>query len=141
VWTIASNAAILRNGLQAAGGCGSQILWKSSTIYVFGTDSNWWQWIGAGWNNVGPTVPGGGGSGSSSPDGTIVPTATQIVDNSGAVWTIASNGAILRNGLQAAGGWGSQILWKSSTIYVFGTDGNWWQWTGSGWTNVGPTHP
>ena len=87
---------------------------------------------------VGATLPGG----ATSADGTLVPTtASQIVDKSGAVWTIASNGAILRNGLQAAGGWGTQILWKSNTIYVFGTDGNWWQWIGSSWNNVGPTVP
>jgi hypothetical protein len=87
---------------------------------------------------VGATGPGGQ---VASPDGTTVPAATQIIDNSGAVWTIGSNGVILRNGVQAAGGWGSQILWRSSTIYVLGTDGNWWQWTGSGWINLGPTHP
>jgi parallel beta-helix repeat protein len=79
---------------------------------------------------------------SVSPDGAMVPTTTsQIVDNSGAVWTIASNGAILRNGTSAAGGYGSKIYWKNNTIYVYGTDSNWYQWTGSGWTNIGPTQP
>src|SRR4029453_3050827 len=77
-----------------------------------------------------------------SPDGAMVPTTTsQIVDNSGAVWTIASNYAILRDGTSAAGGYGSKIYWKNSTIYVYGTDNNWWQWTGSGWSNIGPTQP
>jgi parallel beta-helix repeat protein len=72
----------------------------------------------------------------------MVPTTTsQIVDNSGAVWTIASNGAILRNGTSAAGGYGSKIYWKNNTIYVYGTDSNWYQWSGSGWSNVGPTQP
>ena len=52
-----------------------------------------------------------------SSDGTTVPDATQIVDNSGAVWTIGASGAILRNGLQTGGG-GSKILWTGSTIYV-----------------------
>ena len=138
VWTIGSGQAILRNGVQAAFGLGSEILWKNATIYVFGTDSNWWQWNGSGWVNVGPVAPG---SVNTSPDGTTVPPASQIVDNVGAVWTIGSNQVILRNGSQAAGGFGSQILWKSTTIYVFGTDSNWWRWTGSGWVNVGPTHP
>jgi len=138
VWTIGSGQAILRNGVQAAFGLGSEILWRNATIYVFGTDSNWWQWTGSGWANVGPVEPG---SVNTSPDGTTVPPASQIVDNVGAVWTIGSNEVILRNGSQAAGGLGSQILWKSSTIYVFGTDSTWWRWTGSGWFNVGPTHP
>jgi len=36
-------------------------------------------------------------------------------------------------------GWGLirfRILWKSNTIYLFGTDSNCWQWTGSGWMKV-----
>ena len=139
VWTIGANQTILRNGSQAAGGLGSKILWSSSTIYVFGTDSNWWQWMGSGWINVGPVQPGGGGT--ASPNGTVVPPASQIVDNLGNVWTIGNNQTILRNGTQASGGVGSKILWTSGTIYVLGTDSNWWQWTGSGWNNVGPTQP
>jgi hypothetical protein len=57
------------------------------------------------------------------------------------VWTIGANQTILRNGVQAADGFGSKILWTSGTIYVLGIDSNWWQWTGSGWINVGPTQP
>jgi len=137
VWTIASNTAILRNGVQAAYGWGTQILWKNSAIYVQGGDFNWWQWTGSGWMNVGATKPGGSTSGTGSADGTTVPiNASQIVDNTGAVWTIGAGGAILRNGVQAAGGWGTQILWKSSAIYVYGTDSGWWQWTGSGWVRT-----
>jgi parallel beta-helix repeat protein len=140
VWTIGSNLAILRNGTSAGGGYGSRIYWKNSTIYVYGTDSNWWQWTGFAWTNVGSNLPGA--TASLSPDGTMVPTtASQIVDNSGAVWTIGSDSAILRNGTSAAGAYGSKIYWKNSTIYMYGTDGNWWQWTGSGWSNVGPTQP
>jgi hypothetical protein len=72
----------------------------------------------------------------------MVPTnASQIVDANGAIWTIGSNAVILRNGVQAAGGWGSKIYWKNSTIYVLGTDNNWWRWTGSGWVNIGPAQP
>src|SRR4029077_18397832 len=79
---------------------------------------------------------------TASPDGTTVPTtATQIVDSNGAIWTIGASYAILRNGTSAAGGIGTKILWKSSTIYVFGTDSNWWQWTGSGWINIGSSNP
>ncbi len=138
VWTIGASGAILRNGLQAAYGWGSTILWTSGTIYVCGGDYNWWRWTGSGWVNSGPQQPGGTTpGGNTSPDGTTVPGATQIVDNLGAVWTIGGSGAILRNGLQAAYGWGSTILWTSSTIYVRGGDNNWWRWTGSGWVNSG----
>lgn len=99
--------------------------------------------------NVGPTTPGGGGTtsptsggGTTSADGTIVPTtATQIVDGSGAVWTIGINSVVLRNGAMVLGWQATKILWKSSTIYVLGMDGNWWQWAGSTWVNVGRTQP
>ncbi len=135
IWTIGWNLAILRNGVQAAGGWGSQIFWRNHTLYVLGTDDNWYQWTGSSWTFLGPTFPG------ASLDGTTVPHATQIVDTSGAIWTIGPNLAILRNGVQAAGGWGSQIVWTSHTLYVLGTDNNWYQWTGSSWTFLGPTFP
>ena len=135
IWTIGPNLAILRNGVQAAGGRGSQIVWTSHTLYVLGTDNNWYQWTGSSWTFLGPTFPG------ASLDGTTVPPATQIVDNNGAIWTIGPNLAILRNGVQAAGGWGSQIVWRNHTLYVLGTDDNWYQWTGSSWTFLGPTFP
>jgi carboxypeptidase family protein len=140
VWTIGSNSFILRNGSSVLGWQGSKILWKNGSVYVLGTDSNWWQWTGSNWLNVGPTMPGG--SSPTSPDGTIVPTtASQIVDNTGGVWTIGGNGLILRNGGSVLGWQGSKILWKNATIYVLGTDSNWWQWTGSNWLNVGPLQP
>jgi len=139
VWTIGTGQAILRNGVQAAGAIGSEILWKNATIYVLGTDGNWWQWTGSSWVSVGTAEPGS--TFQVSPDGTTDPPSTQIVDNVGAVWTIGAGQVILRNGIQAGGGYGTQILWQSSTIYVFGTDENWWKWIGSSWTFIGPTHP
>lgn len=139
VWTIGSPNVILRNGSQAGNGLGSTILWSASTIYVYGTDSNWWQWTGSSWTNVGPVKPGSGGT--ASPNGTSVPPATQIIDNLGFTWTIGSPNVIVRNGTQASGGYGSEIYWTASTINVFGTDGNWWRWTGTGWTNIGPVRP
>jgi hypothetical protein len=73
---------------------------------------------------------------------TEVPTnGSQIVDGSGAVWTIDENLTIQRDGTSAAGGVGSRILWASGAIYVLGVDGTWWLWTGSGWANTDPTAP
>jgi len=59
VWTIGSGLIILRNGSAVLGWSGSKILWKNAAIYVLGTDSNWWQWTGNSWLNVGPAMPGG----------------------------------------------------------------------------------
>ena len=84
--------------------------------------------------NVGASQPGGP---SSSPDGTQVPNVSQIVDSWGSVWTIGWGQAILLNGSQAAGGYGSKILWSGGVIYVYGTTSTWYRWTGSGWINIG----
>jgi hypothetical protein len=151
VWTIGANQAILRNGVLAASGYGSKILWSGAAIYVYAADGNWWKWLGSGWANVGsttptttttttpttPTTP----TTTTSADGTLVPPAVQIVDSAAAVWTIGLNQVILRNGAPAAGGLGSKILWSGGSIYVYGGDNNWWKWLGSGWANAGATIP
>jgi len=147
-WTLASDTRVLRNGAQAANGYGTIIYWYANTIYVFGTDSNWWTWNGSGWTVYGPTKPGTSSSGGSttaptvSPDRAMVPTTTNaIVDSSLATWTLAGDTRILRNGVHAANGYGTMIYWYSNTIYVFGTDSRWWTWNGSGWTVYGPSQP
>jgi len=76
---------------------------------------------------------------NASPDGTIVPPASHVFDDSGAAWTIGSAATILRNG-QPTSGFGSTIVWKSHTINVLGTDNDWWQWTAQGWVYVGPAN-
>src|SRR5262249_37625889 len=113
----------------------------AGTTYVAGVSA-----VGSGGTSVSSlsntfafSVPSPGGT--TSPDGTMVPSATQIVDNVGGIWTIGAGGVILRNNVQAAGGKGSQILWKNTAIFVLGTDNNWWQWTGAGWTNTGASQP
>ena len=143
VWTL-NGTVILRNGASAAGGTATKILWTGGSIYVLGTDANWWQWVGSSWSNVGRTQPGGGSpppsppppTGGPSADGTVLPPAAQVVDAQGAVWTL--NGTvILRNGASAAGGTATKILWSGGSVYVLGMDANWWKWLGSSWSNVG----
>ncbi|HEX2453630.1 MAG TPA: hypothetical protein VHI99_08005, partial [Vicinamibacterales bacterium] len=139
VWTITGNV-VLRNG-QQTGGLGSILTWCGGQIRVFGTENQWWRWTG-GWTPIGPTDPCGGTTpppGGTSPDGTRLPPATQIVDDSGAVWTIDGL-LILRNG-QQTGGLGTTITWCGGRIHVFGTDNQWWRWTGDGWTPVGTIDP
>jgi hypothetical protein len=150
VW-IMNGAQVLRNGAPAAGGSGVKMLYAGGSVYVLGsTGGSWWKWLGSGWSNVGTTQPGGTvtpppptppPTGATSPDGTSVPTAAQIVDAQGAVWTIGG-GLVLRNGVSAAGGSGVRILWSGGSIYVLSsTGGSWWKWLGAGWSNVGATQP
>jgi hypothetical protein len=79
-----------------------------------------------------------------SPDRTRVPSSPFIVDTDLAVWTLGPGGEfreILRDGRQAAGGFGSQILWYQRVIYVRGDDNNWWRWTGDTWVFAGSQDP
>lgn len=148
VWTLV-NGIILRNGLGTAG-AGSQVLYCNRIVYALGTDSAWWRWSN-GWSQLGfvdpcaapaptptptPTPPPSG----ESPNNTRIPPGTQITDSTGAVWTRAANGVILRNGAQASGGVGSQILYCNRIVYVFGTDSQWYRW-GNGWTGQGSVDP
>jgi subtilisin family serine protease len=140
VWTL-SGLSVLRNG-QQTGGLGTILTWCGGLIYTFGVDSQWWRWNG-GWSPVGTTDPCGSAPPppppGTSPDGTRVPPASQIVDNTGAVWT-RSGLSVLRNG-QQTGGLGTIITWCAGQIHTFGVDNQWWRWTGGGWTPVGTIDP
>jgi uncharacterized membrane protein len=81
-------------------------------------------------------------SGSASPDTSrVLDHATVVFDSDLGRWRLGPGDEILRNGVQAAGGYGSQILWYHGSIYVLGDDDNWWRWTGSEWAFAGPTDP
>ena len=141
IWTRTATGAILRNGA-GTGGTGSQILYCSRIVYVLGSDSQWYRWNN-GWTGIGFVDPCSGSSPppttlAESANNTRLPPATQIVDGNLSVWTI-SGGAILRNGAGTSGT-GSQILYCSRTVYVFGSDSNWWRWSG-GWIFTGGSDP
>jgi hypothetical protein len=138
VWTIGPGDEVLRNGVDT-GGEGLDILFYQGTIYLFGTDGNWYQWNDGWWQFLGPVHPAGGAV--SLAGATRIPPATQIVDDTAGVWTIGANGMILLNGSWASGGLGSEILLTGGTIYVLGTNGVWWQWMGGYWTYFGPNEP
>ena len=80
-------------------------------------------------------------SGIASPDDTRIPLSSVIVDDNLTTWTLGPGEEILHDGVQALGGYGSQILWHRGSIYVLGDDYNWWRWTGITWTFAGPNDP
>jgi probable HAF family extracellular repeat protein len=80
-------------------------------------------------------------SGLPSPDRTRVQAVSVIFDGDLAMWTLGPDEEILRDGVQVAGGYGSQVLWFRGAIYVLGDDDNWWQWTGSTWVFAGAQDP
>ena len=76
---------------------------------------------------------------TASISGTRIPTAKQIVDSSGNVWTVAS-GVIYENGKLA--GYSNAVtllVYDNKTIYQENTAGGWWSWSGGTW--VGSSDP
>jgi glucuronoarabinoxylan endo-1,4-beta-xylanase len=72
-----------------------------------------------------------------SGSGTIIPSATQIIDASGNIWTLSSTKAVLENGMAA--GYTANVallLYYNGVVYQENTAGGWWDWNGSGWTGV-----
>lgn len=75
-----------------------------------------------------------------SPDQTRVPPATSITDAAGAVWTIAADNRILKDG-QYSNGIGSVLTWCGGKVRTYGRDLQWWVWTGTAWSAIGGTDP
>ena len=74
---------------------------------------------------------------TASASGTTIPSATQIVDSNGGVWTVDSNLLCYLNGTQAGNCNSVQtLLWYQGNMYVGSTVGTWWEWNGSGWYQV-----
>lgn len=139
-WTLGAAGATLRDGVHVGGGYGWSLLWSGGIVYAYASDSQWWQWTGSSWVVYGPMRPGGGQR-PASPSGTNVPPAPEIVDDAGAVWTLGTGGAILRNGVHAAGGYGSALRWDDGALYAYASDDQWWIWAGTYWTVYGPAAP
>jgi hypothetical protein len=73
--------------------------------------------------------------GTASPDGTTIPSATQITDSSGNAWTV-SGGVIYENG--ALAGYSNRVtllLYDNNIIYQKNSAGGWWSWNGSKWVS------
>jgi Putative Ig domain len=71
----------------------------------------------------------------SSPNGTTIPSATQIIDSSGNVWTV-TGGVIHENG--ALAGYSNAVallLYDNNIIYQENSAGGWWSWNGSTWVS------
>ena len=130
VWTLGLGGETLRNGVHAGGGYAHSLLWTGNMLYADGWDGQWWQWNGSWWVVYGAR-PG------VSADGTEVPPASRVIDATGSVWTLGTDGETLRNGVHAGGGYAHSLLWTGNMLYADGWDDQWWQWNGSWWVVYG----
>ena len=71
----------------------------------------------------------------SSPNGTTIPSATQITDSSGNVWTV-SGGVVYENAALAGYSSGvTLLLYDNNIIYQENAAGGWWSWNASEWAS------
>jgi hypothetical protein len=71
-----------------------------------------------------------------SASGTTIPSASQIVDSQGNIWTV-SGGVVLENGADA--GYSSGVillLYYNGVIYQENSAKGWWSWVNSAWVGV-----
>jgi len=68
-----------------------------------------------------------------------VPPAASATNSNG-TWTIGPSNAILLNGASTSGA-GTVIELIGDTIFVLGTDNNWYQWFGGKWVIIGTVDP
>ena len=76
-----------------------------------------------------------GATAVASANGTMIPSATQIVDSSLNTWTVTS-GVVYENG--TAAGFTANValvLYYGSTVYQETTACLWWSWSGSAWVS------
>jgi hypothetical protein len=114
-WTIGADAAVLRDGVQAAGGTGKALIGCDHTLYVWGTDEHWWRWTGDTWAAE-PEVP---------PE-LVAASAPSSLAWNGWSWTIGPWLEVLRDGVQVEGGTGTELRLNAAGLSVKGTDGQWW---------------
>jgi hypothetical protein len=124
VWTLASGL-IYQNGVQDPNSSSVVLLlWYQNALYQENTAGNFYERTNGGWTlcldpRLGPT----------SADGTTIPPAPYIIDNSGVEWTV-TNGLIFKNGVQDPGSYNvSLLLWYGGMMYQSGSGGQFYVWT------------
>ena len=127
IWTPANNIFYM-NGIAVTGAITGLLLYYNNTIYAKNSDGNWYSWNNGCQSATGDPRGGGGGGGgggSTSTNGTTIPTASQIVDSAGNVWT-RSGGTFNVNGTSVTSSITILLLYYNNTIYANNTDGNWY---------------
>ena len=117
-WTLSGGVAY-RNGAKAGNNYNVILaLCFNGNIYVENTSSQFYQWTGSTWQSTSDPRQG-----TTSPDGTTMPSAPNIIDKTGAVWTL-TNGVLSRNGAVVGNNYNvSLVLWYGGKIYCRNTSG------------------
>lgn len=128
---------ILLNGQSAANGSAIELeVANGGHLYADNSQGQWWAWNGSGWSaSTNPTT-------TVSPDGSILMAGTNgnLVTSVG-TWTFGTTttpygNLILLNGQSAGNGSAVELeVANSGHLYADNSQGQWWEWNGSGWTS------
>ncbi|HEY2685981.1 MAG TPA: hypothetical protein VGI93_20900 [Steroidobacteraceae bacterium] len=126
LWAISGGQAYENGQVTPSGGI-ILLLCFDGVVYQENAQKNWWQWNSntAAW--LSSSDPR-----QSSPSGTTLPTAMQIVDSGHNVWT-ASNGQAFENGLPTPSSSVTLLLYANGVLYQENVHKNWYAWRNGGW--------
>lgn len=127
VWTVARGVVYKNGELANHTEDVKLLLYDNNEIYFENSSDDWWIWGGKLWirtSNPRNMV---------SPNGTGVPSATQITDVSGNIWAVV-RGVVYENGALAGDTSGvTLLLFDDHDLYQENSAGDWWIWNGSRW--------
>lgn len=141
-WSIGADGRVNKNGSPLSIGSTKPIvkmLWSSGAIYALNSDGVWWKALASTpWQNVGARDPR---LLPESVDGATIPSAAQIVDYAGDVWTVIA-GVVKKNNVNA--GYTNLVqtlLYYGGSIYQQNQPGNWYKWNGTNGYTAVPADP
>jgi hypothetical protein len=132
VWTVASGFSY-ENGTADGGSNITLLLYFNGGVYADSTAYGWWSHAKGIWQSIaGDPRPA---SVSASASGTTIPSATQIIDASGIVWTVAS-GLSYQNGIADGGVDITLLLYFNGSVYADTPAYGWWSHAKGSWQAV-----
>jgi endoglucanase len=124
VFTLSAGHVYINGALPVSSDNVYLVLYYNNTVYIK-IGSSWLSWTNSGWVYFGSSAP-------HSPQGTTIPSATVIVDNSGNVFTLAAGHAYINGGLPVSSNNVTLVLYYNNVVYIK-IGSSWLLWTGSAW--------
>jgi len=129
IWTVSGGVIDENGALAGYSNAVTLLIYDNKLIYQENTAGGWWSWNGSTWASSSDP------RNSTSPSGTAIPSAAQIIDSSHNVWTVSA-GVIYKNG--ALAGYSNNVtllVYDNNLIYQENSAGGWWSWNGSTWAS------
>jgi len=134
IWTIqALTQLVLKNGTSTGKAASSLFMVVGHIVKIIGLDSHRYAWSGTAWTDEGSILP----TLVESPEGTIVPPASQIIDSALKTWTIqAGTSLVLRDGVSMAVT-ATVLRIVTHIVKRDSIDGHRYAWNGTSWVDEG----